>query len=235
MTVVAVLLFLGVTLAAALAPGPSVLLVTSLGVRLGLGPALRAALGVLLANLLFAAVSAAGLLALLKSSQTLFEAIKLAGAAYLALIGVQMLRSAARRTTAAPGALPVAGLANPLWQGFLNQLSNPQGPAVLGRAAAAVRAARRAGRATAPGRLRRAGLAGRPFRSRRLCLRRRPGPRRARPARHAAPDRRRRRRVVPDRRLHPWHQHRGRAPPVGQALECADLSRASRPGQGVPA
>lgn len=127
MSPVAILLFLGVTLAAALAPGPSVLLITSLGVRLGFAPALRAALGVLLANLLFAAVSAAGLLALLKSSQALFECIKLAGAAYLAFIGVQMLRSAARRTTAAPSALPVAGLANPLWQGFLNQLSNPKG------------------------------------------------------------------------------------------------------------
>ena len=94
------------------------------------------ALGVASSNLVQGSAAAAGLSALIVRVQPLFEAIKWAGVAYLAYLGVQALRSARRgeyapldddpqktgQKTAQKTAQNVAG-----WrQGFLSNITNPK-------------------------------------------------------------------------------------------------------------
>ncbi len=91
------------------------------------------ALGVSSSNLVQGSAAAAGLSALIVSVQPLFEAIKWAGVAYLAYLGVQALRSARRgeyaplddddaQKTGQKTAQSVAG-----WrQGFLSNITNPK-------------------------------------------------------------------------------------------------------------
>jgi len=83
------------------------------------------ALGVSSSNLVQGSAAAAGLSALIVRVQPLFQAIKWAGVAYLAYLGVQALRSARRGEYA-----PLEG-GNPQhaagWrQGFLSNITNPK-------------------------------------------------------------------------------------------------------------
>jgi threonine/homoserine/homoserine lactone efflux protein len=71
----AYLLFLGVSLVAALSPGMTVLLITSNALKRGMSSAMKAILGVEAENLAFIVFSAAGLTALLIACQPLFTAV----------------------------------------------------------------------------------------------------------------------------------------------------------------
>ena len=73
-------------------PGPAVLLVVSYALSGGRREGMGAALGVLAANTLYFALSAAGVGALLLASNELFTALKWAGAGYLVWLGLRMLR-----------------------------------------------------------------------------------------------------------------------------------------------
>jgi threonine/homoserine/homoserine lactone efflux protein len=88
--------FLGVAAVAVLVPGPDtfVVLRTSLadGPRAGTWAAAGSATG----NLLWGVASVAGVAAVLAASGSAFAALKLAGAAYLVVLGVQALLAAAR-------------------------------------------------------------------------------------------------------------------------------------------
>src|SRR5439155_23644243 len=80
----------------------------------------------------WAVATAAGIAAVLRASEPVFLAIRLAGAAYLVLLGVQALRDAVRsRGTGSdpgvdratpPGPVPGA----PFRQGLLSNLGNPK-------------------------------------------------------------------------------------------------------------
>src|SRR5690349_21662956 len=89
-------------LVAALVPGPDtfVVLRTSLteGVRAGTWAAAGSAFG----NVLWGAASVLGVAALLATSASAFSALKLLGAAYLVVLGVQALRAAGRGDALAP-------------------------------------------------------------------------------------------------------------------------------------
>lgn len=79
---------------ASIIPGPSMLLALTHGMKFGAKKTIASALGNLSVTLLQAAVSIAGLGAILLASESLFNAIKWAGAAYLIYMGFGIWRSA---------------------------------------------------------------------------------------------------------------------------------------------
>jgi threonine/homoserine/homoserine lactone efflux protein len=112
-----------------LIPGPDFAVVTKNALAGGRRRGRWAALGVASSNLVQGTAAAAGLGALILRAQPLFEAIKWAGVAYLAFLGVQTLRSAVRGTYPALGDGPGAGGGRAFagWrQGFLSNITNPK-------------------------------------------------------------------------------------------------------------
>lgn len=113
-------------------PGPNMLLVMSHGARHGLRRSTATMAGCLCALLLMMSISAAGLGVFLKAWPTLFDAVRLAGAAYLVWLGVRTWRSA-RKVPAqgdAAGAPAPAGGGPGRWalfrNGFAVASSNPK-------------------------------------------------------------------------------------------------------------
>ena len=105
-----------------LVPGPAVLLVCTQALRSGFPAGARTALGIIAGNIVYFALAAAGLGALLVASNTLFEVIKIAGAAYLVWLGLRMLFQRRRATNEdAPTQQPRS-----FTQGLLTQLGNPK-------------------------------------------------------------------------------------------------------------
>lgn len=74
-------------------PGPTVLLAMSNGSRYGLRHAMVGMLGAVTADVVLVALVGCGLGMLLDASETAFVTLKLAGAAWLAYVGVRMLLS----------------------------------------------------------------------------------------------------------------------------------------------
>ncbi|MEO8383410.1 MAG: LysE family translocator [Acidobacteriota bacterium] len=118
------LLFAATELLLSMSPGPAVLLVVSQGMRRGFRSSRRGAAGILSGNALYFALSAAGLGALLLASRRFFDVLQIAGAAYLALLGLKMLVKPARIED---GERKEGDLgAGAFVQGLLTQLSNPK-------------------------------------------------------------------------------------------------------------
>jgi len=88
--------FLAVAAIAAVIPGPDTVVVLRTALADGPRAGTWAAGGSAAGNVLWGAASALGVAAVLAASATAFSAIKLAGAAYLVVIGVQALRAARR-------------------------------------------------------------------------------------------------------------------------------------------
>jgi leucine efflux protein len=85
------------TAAIILLPGPNSIFVLSVAARRGVRTGYRAAAGVFLGDAVLMVLSAAGVASLLKAYPPLFMVIKYAGAAYLAYVGLGILRGAWRR------------------------------------------------------------------------------------------------------------------------------------------
>jgi threonine/homoserine/homoserine lactone efflux protein len=125
------LAFLGISALVIAMPGPD----TALTIRNTFLGGRRAgtftALGVAVGQLVWVAGTSAGLVAVLLASEALFRFIKLLGAAYLLLLGIQSLVSAVRRTSA-PAPKPAAGARSEIAggrafrQGVINNLANPK-------------------------------------------------------------------------------------------------------------
>ena len=88
--------FLAVAAIAAVIPGPDTVVVLRTALADGPRAGTWAAAGSAAGNVLWGAASALGIAAVLAASATAFSAVKLAGAAYLVVIGVQALRAARR-------------------------------------------------------------------------------------------------------------------------------------------
>jgi threonine/homoserine/homoserine lactone efflux protein len=88
--------FLAVAAVAAVIPGPDTVVVLRTALADGARAGTWAAAGSAAGNVLWGAASALGIAAVLAASATAFSAVKLAGAAYLVVIGVQALRAARR-------------------------------------------------------------------------------------------------------------------------------------------
>lgn len=119
------LLFAATELLLSLTPGPAVLLVVSQGIRRGFRSSTRGAAGILTGNAIYFALSAAGLGALLLASKLVFDVLQIAGAAYLALLGLKMLLKPAPVDENVP-VTPNEGHAGSFVQGLLTQLANPK-------------------------------------------------------------------------------------------------------------
>jgi len=104
-------------------PGPSNLYVIARGLQSGPGAAVVGAAGCATGALTYVAATAAGLSALIASSQLVFAGLHYAGAAYLCWLGIAALRSPAADTPRATGN-------GSLWrsyrQGALVELGNPK-------------------------------------------------------------------------------------------------------------
>src|SRR5262245_46581379 len=77
-------------------PGPAVLFVTSVSMARGMRAGIAGALGIPAVNTFYVALSGTGIAAVIVASGRLFTALKWAGAAYLAWMGLRMLVARSR-------------------------------------------------------------------------------------------------------------------------------------------
>ncbi len=121
-------LFVVMTFVVSATPGPNMLLVLSVSARSGLRAAMATMVGCMAALLAMMSISAAGLGALLQMFPAVFDALRLAGAAYLAYLGVKSWRAPVQDTpedavTLAPSTVEIGALFR---QGLLVAASNPK-------------------------------------------------------------------------------------------------------------
>jgi threonine/homoserine/homoserine lactone efflux protein len=108
-------------------PGPNMLLVMVSGARHGFRAAVATMAGCLAALLGMLSLSAAGLSAILQAFPALFDALRLAGAAYLAWLGIQLWRAPVVATPTPDAAEPPhSTAASRFRQGFMVAASNPK-------------------------------------------------------------------------------------------------------------
>jgi threonine/homoserine/homoserine lactone efflux protein len=107
-------------------PGPSVLFVVSRGVSSGRRVALLTALGNEAGELVQVVAVAFGLGAIVERSITVFTVLKLVGAAYLVVLGVQAIRHRRDVTRALRGGVEGKGSRRVFADGFAVGVSNPK-------------------------------------------------------------------------------------------------------------
>ena len=133
----ALLAWSALALAVTLSPGPDTILVASHGARGGLRAGLAAVLGIQAGAVWYAALFGLGLLRLLAAMPTLFLAVKIVGAIYLAWLGVQLIWKALHQSsseTEVPAAPRAPGVSSskgskgvqPFRQALLTNALNPK-------------------------------------------------------------------------------------------------------------
>jgi leucine efflux protein len=95
------------TIAIVLLPGPNSIFVLTTAARHGIRAGYRAASGVFLGDFVLMAATALGVASLLRAYPPVFLAVKYAGAAYLAFVGISMAITAIRRWRKRNGDGPV--------------------------------------------------------------------------------------------------------------------------------
>ncbi|MGH7920761.1 MAG: LysE family translocator [Candidatus Dormibacteraceae bacterium] len=124
------LAYAGVVALLVMAPGPDMALVSRNALRGGARLVLPTVLGVAVGILGWSLASALGVATLLERSAMLFALLRLAGAAYLCVLGVLALRSAwrhgARRTALAAAGAPPRSRRGGFLQGLTGNLLNPK-------------------------------------------------------------------------------------------------------------
>lgn len=121
----ALLAWSALALAATLSPGPDTLLVASHGARGGFRAGLAAAAGIVAGGVWYAALIGFGALNLLIAAPMLFLVVKIAGALYLAWLGLSMIWHA-WRGRAETAAKADVDLRQPFLQAFLTNALNPK-------------------------------------------------------------------------------------------------------------
>ena len=112
-----------------LLPGPNSLYVLGLAAQRGVRTGYIGAAGIFLGDSVLMVLAAAGLASLLQTVAWLFMVVKFAGAAYLAWIGLGMLRAGLRnwrRAEAAPRPAAKVDASHPLGKALLISLLNPK-------------------------------------------------------------------------------------------------------------
>ena len=122
------LAFSAVSLVVAIVPGPDFALVTRNALAHGRRGVLLTTSGLTCALAVWVVVTALGLAAVLESSAVLFSAVKLAGAAYLAFLGIRALLASRHEPEPLLDGRPRAARTSAaLWrQGLLSALLNPK-------------------------------------------------------------------------------------------------------------
>ena len=119
-----VLVFMAAALALNLTPGPDMLYVTARSVSDGRAAGVLAAFGIATGTLVHIAALALGLAALLAAVPLAYDAVRIAGAIYLAAIGIQLV--VRPRTAAAIAALPRSRLRVIFMQAVITNVLNPK-------------------------------------------------------------------------------------------------------------
>jgi threonine/homoserine/homoserine lactone efflux protein len=121
-------LFVAMAFVVSATPGPNMLLVMSHSARFGWRAAIATMCGCMTSLLAMMCISAAGMGALLQAFPTVFDAMRLAGAAYLAYLGVQGWRTKVVDTVeGAPEPVRETAVPRHLYrQGMLVAASNPK-------------------------------------------------------------------------------------------------------------
>ena len=121
------LAFAGVSLLLAVTPGPDMAVVKKNALAHGRRGVFLTTSGIALALVIWVTATAVGLSALLRASEGVLLALKIAGAAYLAYLGVRtLLESRAQPADLLAGAPPAAPAHAVFRQGFLSAISNPK-------------------------------------------------------------------------------------------------------------
>ncbi|MFE9102382.1 LysE family translocator [Actinomadura geliboluensis] len=117
--------FTATTVVALITPGPDMLFVMGCGVRGGARAGLLATVGVITGDALYIVAAAAGLAVLLTAFPVVFTVIRIAGAAYLIYLGVQMIR---RRRDGQADDLAGGGMRGrrAFLNGVVSSMANPQ-------------------------------------------------------------------------------------------------------------
>jgi homoserine/homoserine lactone efflux protein len=108
-----------------LIPGPAVMFILSSALKAGARKSIASNLGILSANAVYFGLSATGIGALLLSSK-LFLAVKWVGAAYLVILGLQLLFDLNRAKNSSTEGLNDLKSPYLFRDGFLLQMSNPK-------------------------------------------------------------------------------------------------------------
>ncbi|MFC3117839.1 LysE family translocator [Jhaorihella thermophila] len=137
------LLFLGVSAIVIMTPGQDTALSLRNTMAGGRSAGIATAAGVATGQLIWAVSAALGLVAILAAADTLFAAIKYAGAAYLIFLGIQSLKAALRGTVQKAGrddlgAIDCLSTTKAFTQGIVSNLGNPKMAIFLCKPAAAV-------------------------------------------------------------------------------------------------
>lgn len=130
MTLATLLIFSLVALVAIATPGPTVLLALANGSRYGVRRSLPGMLGAVASDFVLVGAVALGLGALLAASEFWFSVVKWVGAAYLAWLGVRLLRSPGGLDLRAVGAPAPGSAPTPrsiFMRSFLVAVTNPKG------------------------------------------------------------------------------------------------------------
>jgi threonine/homoserine/homoserine lactone efflux protein len=127
-TVTQLLALGGVILLAAMSPGPDFVIVTRNAMLSGRRAGTACAAGIAVGVFTWAIVTALGIAGLLAASAVAFTVVKLAGAAYLVLLGVRALLAARRGGYEAPTQAPgrASGGLRAFRQGLVTNLLNPK-------------------------------------------------------------------------------------------------------------
>jgi threonine/homoserine/homoserine lactone efflux protein len=119
--------FVGLVAVLVAIPGPSVMLVVKSTILRGRSSAMLVAFGVLCGDLVWGAAAVGGITALIVASGPAFEALRLAGAAYLIYLGLRLLLARAERQAQDANAPPPARRSQRAFvEGLLCELSNPK-------------------------------------------------------------------------------------------------------------
>jgi threonine/homoserine/homoserine lactone efflux protein len=109
-------------------PGPTVLLALSNGSRFGVGASLPGMAGAVLSDFVLISAVAIGLGSLLATSVVWFAAVKWIGVAYLAYLGIRLLRSKGMLTVPDDSRAPSKVSARAIFlRSFLVAVTNPKG------------------------------------------------------------------------------------------------------------
>ena len=125
--------FIPIAILLIVTPGPDTALVTRNGFRGGRSSALLTSLGVVSGLFVWTAAAAFGVATVLEANALAFTALKLAGAAYLAYMGIRALLSV-RKGDGTPDDLKLSGnrlalfgrMKSPFLQGLLSDILNPK-------------------------------------------------------------------------------------------------------------
>jgi len=127
MSATTLLLFSIVALVAIATPGPTVLLALANGSRFGLRRSVPGMLGAVASDFVLVGAVALGLGALLAASEFWFSVVKWTGAAYLAWLGLRLLRSKGGLDLSTHGDQPDATPRAVFAKSFLVAVTNPKG------------------------------------------------------------------------------------------------------------